>query len=548
MFSDQQFVIGRKILIKFMKAILLAILFIAAAFVPAVSAQETLAGEWAGGSNLFPTRPGFIQARFKQTESGFGGFFNAQGWDAAKRQISNISFESGKVHFEFSSAAGTPFVADGEMKDGIIQGTITRGVDKGQFHLVRLGKANPQTYQSLVGAYEVEKNNFNLITWGAFGHLRAINIKEGAGDTLLPLGDDKFFLGRSIVNSTTPTEIITFTRNAEKNVTGFTLHSSGKLVVTAPKTEWYKQEQVQFNNGKVRLAGTVFTPTTNLKHSAVVWVHGSQDRGRDDNIPFIVADSYLQLGIAVLIYDKRGVGGSTGDWHTASFEDLAEDALAGVSFLGNRNDINGRQIGLEGVSQGGWIAPIAAARNPKISFMVLVAAAGVSSREQVTYDQLGKARRAGTPENELKEAEAFFKLQFEASRSEKAWQQLQAEIPKVKDKKWFPFTLAGIPRESWIWESTRLTSFFEPVPILLKVKCPVLLIFGGDDTNYPAERSAEIMKRVLGEGGNRDVTVKIFEGANHSILVRLPDGRFVPAPDLDDIKRNWLIKRVNVNF
>ena len=203
---------------------------------------------------------------------------------------------------------------------------------------------------------------------------------------------------------------------------------------------------------------------------------------------------------------------------------------------------------MEGVSQGGWVAPIAAARDPKISFMVLVAAAGVSSKEQVIYDALSKARRAGTPENELKEAEEILRLQFEASRSEKAWQQLQAMIPAVRDKKWFRFTLAGIPRTSWIWESTRLTSFFEPVPALQKIKCPVLLIFGGDDANYPAQRSAEIMAQALRGGGNRDVTTKIFQGADHGLLVRQTDGRMIPAPDPDDTKYNWLLKRVNVDF
>ncbi len=180
--------------------------------------------------------------------------------------------------------------------------------------------------------------------------------------------------------------------------------------------------------------------------------------------------------------------------------------------------------------------------------MILISAAGVSSAEQVTYDQLGKARAAGVPENELPEAEAFLKLQFEASRNAKAWQQFQATIPKVKDKKWFRFTLGGISKESWVWESTRLTSFFEPVPTLRRIRCPVLLIFGGADPNYPAQRSAEIMERALSEGGNRDVTVKIFPGANHSILVRQADGRWVSAPDPDNTKNNWLIRRVNVDF
>ncbi len=530
-----------------MKQMLTLAVLLLAFYVPTAIAQESIEGDWAGGSNLFPNSYGFIKARFEKSNDDVIGFFNAQAWAAAKRPISNVRIESSKVHFEFPSTAGIPFVADGELKDGVIRGEIRRGDEKGEFHLVRVAPVNPQIYKDYVGAYRISPNDVRVVTWSAFGHLRTVAVEGNAGesDWLLPLGGDKFFFGSSVVKSAAPTAFATFNRNAEGRITGFTVHSVGKLLVTAPKTEWFKQEQVQFNNGKVKLAGTLLTPNTKLRHSAVVWVHGSQDRGRDDSIPFTVGESYLRLGIAVLVFDKRGVGGSSGDWHTSSFEDLAEDLLSGVRFLRNRNDINGKQIGLEGVSQGGWIAPIAAARDPKISFMVLVAAAGVSSKEQVTYDALSKARRVGVPENELKEAEEFLRLQFEASRSEKAWQQLQAMIPAVRDKKWFRFTLGGIPRTSWIWESTRLTSFFEPEPILRKIKCPVLLIFGGEDANYPAQRSAEIMERVLRGGGNRDVTAKIFPGADHGLLVRQADGKLIPAPDPDETKYNWLIKRVN---
>ena len=93
-----------------------------------------------------------------------------------------------------------------------------------------------------------------------------------------------------------------------------------------------------------------------------------------------------------------------------------------------------------------------------------------------------------------------------------------------------------------------MTSFFEPLPTLSKIKCPVLLIFGGEDANYPAQRSAEIMERALRGGGNRDVTAKISQGTDHGLMVRQTDGRMIPAPDPDNTKYNWLLKRVNVDF
>src|SRR5262249_28120501 len=159
------------------------------------------------------------------------------------------------------------------------------------------------------------------------------------------------------------------------------------------------------------------------------------------------ANIYLKLGIAVLVFDKRGVGASTGDWHYASFEDLANDALSGVRYLKTRPDINPKQIALRGVTQGGWIAPIPPARSKDIAFLVLISAAGVSPTEQVTHDQLRKAKEAGASESELKEASEFLRLQFNAVRSQKEWEIFQAAIPAARGKSWSRFTMVDVPKE-----------------------------------------------------------------------------------------------------
>jgi alpha/beta superfamily hydrolase len=94
----------------------------------------------------------------------------------------------------------------------------------------------------------------------------------------------------------------------------------------------------------------------------------------------------------VLGYDKRGVGGSDGDWHTAAFEDLAGDVVAAFEYLKRRSDIDAAQIGLLGVSQAGWIIPIAAVRAPDIAFLISVSGAAIVPAE-TTFDQ---ARREMT--------------------------------------------------------------------------------------------------------------------------------------------------------
>lgn len=126
-------------------------------------------------------------------------------------------------------------------------------------------------------------------------------------------------------------------------------------------------------------------------------------------------------------------------------------------------------------------------------------------------------------------------------------EQFQAAIPAARDKNWFRFTLGGVPKESWLWESTRLTTHFDPALVLRKIKCPTLLMFGALDPNYPVQKSADIMARALNEAGNKDVTIKIFPGANHSLQVRQPDGKLIGAP-MAETETEWAIKRINVNF
>ena len=92
-------------------------------------------------------------------------------------------------------------------------------------------------------------------------------------------------------------------------------------------------------------------------------------------LPF--ARFLIRRGVAVLGYDKRGVGGSTGDWNTASFDDLAGDAVAAFEYLKTRSDIDRAQIGLLGVSQAGWIMPLAAVRAKDFGFLISISGAGV---------------------------------------------------------------------------------------------------------------------------------------------------------------------------
>src|SRR5262249_49785150 len=141
---------------------------------------------------------------------------------------------------------------------------------------------------------------------------------------------------------------------------------------------------VRFSNAGIQLAGTLHAPLTGGKHPAIVLVHGSGAENRDYMLPW--ARFLIRRGVAVFGYDKRGVGGSTGDWNTASFDDLARDVVAAVECLKTRADVDPAQIGLLGISQAGWVMPLAAVRSKDIAFLIGISGAGVPAAE-TTIDQ-----------------------------------------------------------------------------------------------------------------------------------------------------------------
>lgn len=169
-------------------------------------------------------------------------------------------------------------------------------------------------------------------------------------------------------------------------LTPFAEEDRSTLHPQEPKKPYpYLAEEVRFVNPTDgdTLAGTLTLPTSPGPHRAVVMITGSGPQSRDEPVmnhrPFLVwADALTRLGIAVLRYDDRGVGASTGNFNEARTADLARDVEAAVDYLRSRKEIDNQRIGLIGHSEGGMIAPMVAVSRPKdVSFIVLLAAPGL---------------------------------------------------------------------------------------------------------------------------------------------------------------------------
>lgn len=166
----------------------------------------------------------------------------------------------------------------------------------------------------------------------------------------------------------------------------FTLERGAVQAVSRPQEPQppfpYRSEAVSFQNGEVTLAGTLTLPAGEGPFAAVLFITGSGPQDRDETIarhrPFLLlTDTLTRAGYATLRVDDRGVGGSSGDLSRATYDDLTGDVLAGVASLRAHPAIDRERIGLFGHSEGGYLAPLAAARSDDVAFVIMMAGPAV---------------------------------------------------------------------------------------------------------------------------------------------------------------------------
>lgn len=275
----------------------------------------------------------------------------------------------------------------------------------------------------------------------------------------------------------------------------------------------FKQEEVSFRNGDVALSGTLLLPLRKEPHSAVVFLHGSGAEGRFASR--FLAEHLTRYGIAALIYDKRGVGKSTGDWKTSDFNDLAGDAIAAVSFLQQRKEINPKQIGIYGHSQGGMIAPLVAARTKDVAFVISGAGSAVPLYEAEVNSITNQVRAQGIAGNELAEATVFIKMLVNVLRTGEGWEEFDAATEKVRNTKWYP--MLHVPaKENWFWSYYKRIANYNASDYWGKVKVPALVVYGERDIYVPVAQSISNIDRALNRAGNKDSTIIMLPRASHA--------------------------------
>ena len=243
-----------------------------------------------------------------------------------------------------------------------------------------------------------------------------------------------------------------------------------------------------FSNGAVQLSYRLDVPAHSAPVGAVVFGHGSGMAMKSSCRVFGLADGFLARGFATLCFDKRGVGQSTGQFinvvpqnSIAVFEDLASDMAAGVEFLRSRPEIDRNRIGLAGVSQAGWIVPIAAAKTQP-AFMLLIVGPTVSIGVENFYSNIVEITNAPVEDG------------YDA-------------LPSFK----------GVHG-------------FDPKPVLESLDVPGLWLLAGEDRSIPTPATVAILDQLIASG--KPYTHVVFPGVGHNL-----------PPSWSDIDK-WLAQSV----
>ncbi len=295
----------------------------------------------------------------------------------------------------------------------------------------------------------------------------------------------------------------------------------------------YDNEEVTFENpeANLQLAGTLTTPSTAGPHPAVILISGSGPQNRDEALmghkPFLVLSDYLtRRGIAVLRYDDRGVGESTGNFTTATSKDLATDVQAAINFLKTHSKIDAAKIGLAGHSEGGLIAPMLANDPNNVSFIVMLAGPGLTGHEILITQNKLIAEASGMSSDLIEKA-----LYVNSSLYKVFMENEEEDLKDTFDNEWAAIkkeiggetaTALGLTagRDQQIYQQLSSPWFryflsYDPIPALKRVQVPVLSIIGEKDLQVSAEENTKAIREALESVNHPQFRAEILGGLNH---------------------------------
>ena len=318
---------------------------------------------------------------------------------------------------------------------------------------------------------------------------------------------------------------------------------------------WSPTEEVSFTSGNIQLAGTLVKPNDNGIFPAIIFMHGSGRENRNDPPNRAVVNTLVRSGFAVLVYDKRGVEESGGDFDSADYRDFIDDGIAAVDYLTDRPDIDSEKIGLHTVSESGWFGPEIAMRTQRIAFIFSKAGSPLSWVDTVKWEARNDFVAEGIAEtdvsmlvdlilrkwtyyqNAASDPELALGPEREAINRQSA--KLRNEIPmadQVLDAELPPYDA-----DLHLRYAERIS--YDPLPFLNKIDIPMYYTFAELDINVPTRESVTALEALVEEQG-KDIGISVFPDVGHSFMSWSGILNFGWVPGYLDIEGKWTAEQV----
>ncbi len=361
-----------------------------------------------------------------------------------------------------------------------------------------------------------------------------------------------------------------------EGLNSFSLNLSRNAIPETPKPKRpqepikpypYIEEKVSFANkdANITLAGTFTRPNGNKKYPVAILISGSGPQDRDETIsqhkPFLVLADYLtKQGIAVLRYDDRGFGESTGNHSKATTYDFALDVISAIDYFRTRDDVDINKIGLIGHSEGGIIAPLVANKAKNVAFIISLAGTGISGTE-LSVIQSKTMRPFPVPDEAI--YEKAIREAIEIAKQDKDISEIKPELKAHYNETIAPIlknlgvpagkineiitSLVAMRTTKWI----RYFYDYNPAYEYEKVNCPVLSLNGSLDTQVEAKINQEGLRKALVKGNNKGYEIIELEGLNH-LFQKAKTGKMDEYSDIEEtfspkalnLISDWIMKRV----
>jgi pimeloyl-ACP methyl ester carboxylesterase len=286
---------------------------------------------------------------------------------------------------------------------------------------------------------------------------------------------------------------------------------------SAPASVDVVEEEATFENRATKLSGTLYLARGRKPQPAIVVTHAAAAPLRDLPLYQHLKEMLPALGIAVFIYDRRGSGNSEGDLQTSDYALLAEDATAAVRMLKADTRIDPHRVGIWGLSQGGWLALLAASRSSDPAFIVAVSAPLVSPDVQMLFRSTNVLKVNGYSQADIEQMIATRTAVDDYMRGSGDRATAQRLVDAAKTKPWFKFLYMGDTVADRATSRWRKEIEFDPLRTLGGIRIPALVIYGALDPVVPVAISVERLRV-----SHPKFDVVVIAGADHSMQVSVP--------------------------